>query len=358
MAGGPSAGRLFWKLMLALSIALLASIASTTAYFRMLGFPGSEPRALPLIFGLVPIEPLISGVVFFLIAGLVLAWYLSRPLSHLSWGLREISAGRLETRVSALMHGRRDEIADLAHDFDAMAARLQQLTESRRVLLHDVSHELRSPLSRMQAAIGLLRQSPASPGEMLGRIEREADRLDQLIGELLTLHRLEAGTLPVAGRSRVDLVELLHAIVEDADFEARQTGSSVACEAGESFVTEVNAEHMYRAFENVVRNAVKYTLTGTAITVRARTTDDGGTLVVSVQDRGPGVPVHLLRTIFEPFVRVEGSEQKRGVGLGLAIAQRAVLLHGGRIDARLRDGGGLDVVMQIPREAATRAFVE
>jgi len=351
MAFSRSGGRLFWKLMLAFCIALLASIASTTVYFRMLGYPGSEPRALPLLFGLVPIEPLISGVVFFVITGLVLAWYLSRPLGHLSWGLRELSAGRLETRVSALMQGRRDEIADLAHDFDAMAARLQQLTESRRVLLHDVSHELRSPLSRMQAAIGLLRQLPDSIGEMLGRIEREAERLDQLIGGLLTLHRLESGTLPVAERSRVDLVELLHAIVEDADFEARQTGSSVVCEAHEPFVTEVNAELMYRAFENVVRNAVKYTLAGTAITVRAGTVDDGCTLVVYVQDRGPGVPSQLLQTIFDPFVRVEGSEQKRGVGLGLAIAQRAVFMHGGCIEARLRDGGGLDVEMRIPKGA-------
>lgn len=352
MTGKRPSRRLFWKLILAFCIALLASIASTTAYFNSLGYPDTVPRPLPLIFGLVPIEPLISGAVFFLIAGLVLAWYLERPLSHLRWGLRELSAGRLETRVSALMQGRRDEITDLAHDFDAMAARLQQLTESRRMLLHDVSHELRSPLSRMQAAIGLLRQSPESLGEMLGRIEREADRLDQLIGELLTLHRLESGTLPSAERSRVDLVELLHAIVEDADFEARQTGSSVACEANDLFVTEVNAELMYRAFENVVRNAVKYTLPGTAITVRARTIDDGSTLVVNVQDRGPGVPVHQLRAIFDPFVRVEGSEQKRGVGLGLAIAQRAVLMHGGRIEARLRDSGGLDVEMQVPRGAA------
>lgn len=353
MAARP-ARRLFWKLMFALCISLLASVVSTTVYFRIFGAPGTN-AALPLIFGLIPIEPLITGAVVFLITGLLLAWYLARPLSDLSWALRELSAGHLETRVSARMGGRRDEITDLAHDFDLMAERLQQLTESRRVLLHDVSHELRSPLSRMQAAIGLLRQSPESPGEMLGRIEREADRLDRLIGELLTLHRLELGVPPAAERSRVDLVELLQAIVEDADFEARQSGSSVAGEAGEPFVTEVNAELMYRAFENVVRNAVKYTFVGTAITVSARTLDDGATLRVTVKDRGPGVPPHLLQKIFDPFVRVEGSEGARGVGLGLAIAQRAVLLHGGRIEARSREGGGLEVEMQVPRSAQHRS---
>ena len=105
---------------------------------------------------------LVSGIGVTLVMGGLLAWYLSRPLNHLSWALREISEGRLETRVTPLMKGRRDEITDLAHDFDLMAVQLQQVTESRKVLLHDVSHELRSPLGRLQAAIGLLRQSPDS----------------------------------------------------------------------------------------------------------------------------------------------------------------------------------------------------
>ena len=287
---------------------------------------------------------------------MLLSRYLVRPLRHLSWGLLEVSAGRLHTRVSPLMRGRNDEISDLAHDFDGMAAQLEQLTESRRVLLHDVSHELRSPLSRMQAAIGLLRQAPVAPQTevMLGRIEREADRLDELIGELLTLNRLESGA-PGAVFSRVDLVELLQAIVEDADFEAQSQGSSVQCTTTTSFVTAVNGELIYRAFENVVRNAVKYTADGTVVSVTADTVDDGAALRVTVRDHGPGVPPHLLQAIFDPFVRVTGSEHVRGAGLGLAIARRAVLLHRGRIEAHRGPNGGLAVEIWLPRNPVAGA---
>ena len=343
------ARRLFWKLLLALWLSMMASLVSTAIYFRIVEPVHFDRLHIDILFGLIPIAPLVSGIVVTLVTGLLLAWYLSRPLNHLSWALREMSAGRLETRVAPLMEGRRDEITDLAHDFDRMALQLQQLTESRQVLLHDISHELRSPLGRMQAALGLLRQSPDLLEEMLGRIERETGRLDGLIEQLLTLHRLESAPLRAAERSRVDLVELLQAIVEDADFEAQSCGSSVACEAGDSFVTEVNGELIYRAFENVVRNAVKYTFAGTAISVHAGATDDDQALVVTVRDRGPGVPPHLLQTIFDPFVRVEGSEHTRGVGLGLAIASRALVLHGGRIEARPREGGGLEVEMRVPK---------
>jgi two-component system OmpR family sensor kinase len=344
------ARRLLWKLLLVLWLSMMASLVTTTLYFRIFV---PETRAttkhVDVLFGLVPIAPMVVGIVVTLLTSLLLAWYLSRPLNHLSWALREMSEGRLETRVTPLMEGRRDEITDLAHDFDRMARQLQQLTESRKVLLHDISHELRSPLGRMQAALGLLRQSPELLEEMLGRIERETGRLDGLIEELLTLHRLESAPLRAAERARVDLVELLQAIVEDADFEAHNCGSSVQCTAGDSFVTEVNGELIYRAFENVVRNAVKYTFAGSVVSVHAATTPDARALVVTVSDRGPGVPAQSLQTIFDPFVRVEGSEQTRGVGLGLAIARRALLLHGGDIVARPREGGGLEVEMRVPK---------
>jgi two-component system OmpR family sensor kinase len=340
--------RLFWKLLLALYASMIASFVGTSLYFWLFGEHHAERHGPPLILGLFPSVPLASGAVVILVTGLLLAWYLTRPLRHLGWALREMQAGRLHTRVSPLMGARRDEITDLAHDFDGMAARLEHLTESRQVLLHDISHELRSPLGRMQAAIGLMRQSPDRLDEMVQRIEREAGRMDTLLEELLTLHRLESGPLPAGDRSRVDLVELLEAIVEDANFEAQQVESSVELQASGRFVTAVNGELIYRAFENVVRNAVKYTAHGTLVSVRAASRDDGRTLVVTVKDRGPGVPRHLLQAMFDPFVRVEGSEHVRGVGLGLAIARRAILLHEGRVEARPREGGGLEVEFHIP----------
>jgi two-component system OmpR family sensor kinase len=341
--------RLFWKLLLALYVSMLASFVGTYLYFHVFGGDRHDLSHPPqLLLGLFPPVPFASGAIVILITGLGLAWYLTGPVRHLAWGLRQMQAGRLDARVAPLMGTRRDEIADLAHEFDSMAAQLQQLTESRRVLLHDISHELRSPLGRMQAAIGLLRQSPDKLDEMVERIERESGRMDALIEELLTLHRLESSPLRASERARVDLVELLESIVEDADFEAQRVGSSVECQVAGRFVAEVNGELIYRAFENVVRNAVKYTASGTLVTVAARTAPADGALVVTVADRGPGVPAHRLQTMFEPFVRVEGSEHVRGVGLGLAIARRALELHGGRVDARPREGGGLEVEMRVP----------
>jgi signal transduction histidine kinase len=351
------ANRLFWKLLLALYVSMMASFLGTWLYFHLVdGHDHDGPHRPDMIFGLFPTVPFASGAIAILITGLALAWYLTRPLRHLGWGLRQMQAGRLETRVAPLMGSRRDEIADLAHEFDSMAAQLQKLTESRRVLLHDISHELRSPLGRMQAAIGLLRQSPAQLDEMTERIERECGRMDALIEELLTLHRLESEAPRSVERARVDLVELLEAIVEDADFEARGVGSSVECHAEGRFVTAVDGELIYRAFENVVRNAVKYTAPGTLVTVAASTSTSDGALVVTVRDRGPGVPAHRLQAMFEPFVRVEGSEHVRGVGLGLAIARRAIELHGGQIEARPREGGGLDVEMRLPAPKIERTL--
>lgn len=343
--------RLFWKLLLALYASMLLSFVGTYLYFHFFGSNHMDDGRHPprLMLGLFPPVPLASGAIAIVITGLGLAWYLTRPVRHLAWGLRQMQAGHLDTRVRPLMGTRRDEIADLAHEFDSMAAQLQQLTESRRVLLHDISHELRSPLGRMQAAIGLLRQSPEQLAEMVERIEREAGRMDSLIEELLTLHRLESDPVRAAERARVDLVELLESIVEDADFEAQRVGSSVECRASGRFVTDVNGELIYRAFENVVRNAVKYTVPGTLVTVTAASAAADGALVVTIADRGPGVPTNRLQAMFEPFVRVEGSEHVRGVGLGLAIARRAIELHGGQIVARPREGGGLEVEMRIPR---------
>ena len=288
--------------------------------------------------------PLTSGLIASLAFSALLAWYVARPIRHLRHAFDAAANGQLDVRVTPKMGRRRDEIADLGRDFDHMAARLQAQINAQRRLLHDVSHELRSPLARMQAAIGLGRQNAARLPETLERIERESARLDTLVGELLTLARLEAGS---DGRAeRVELVELIAAIADDAQFEAQAAGCDLHFDGSGEAWTWAQASLVQRAYENVIRNAVKYTAPGTAVDVSLRVAN--GALDVSVADHGPGVPEDELAHIFEPFHRAGNGHPAPGFGLGLAIAQRALAAHGGSIGARLRPGGGLVVDLHLP----------
>lgn len=340
-------GSLFWKLLFAIVMSMVLAIGAMTGYLYLTGHEAPPPpEGLPM-WGPVPVVPFLAVTGAVLLISLLFAWYLSRPLRHLSWAMDRFAEGRLDTRVGPLMSGRRDEIADLAHDFDRMAARIEQLAQANRALMHDISHELRSPLTRLQAAIGLLQQDPAQAAAMIERIMLESERLDMLIEELLTLHRLDAGPNGVP-QQRVDVIELLQAIADDADFEARASQRTLCLDASGSFVIVAHGELVYRAFENVIRNALKFSPPGSRIEVDARIAEGGRMLVTTVQDRGPGVPAGMLQAIFEPFARVEGSESVGGTGLGLAIARRAMLLHGGTVEATLREGGGLVVTLALP----------
>ena len=289
-----------------------------------------------------PLLPISIGILASLGFSALLAWYLAKPIRHLRSAFDAAAAGKLDTRIGPRMGLRRDEIADLGRDFDRMAGQLQILVGSQRRLLHDVSHELRSPLARLQAAVGLARQQPEKLEVSLDRIEREAGRLDELVGELLTLSRLEAG-MSGAAEEEVDLVELVASIADDARFEAEAHGRRVLFSGAGEVLVKVRAELLHRAFENVIRNAVKYTREGTAVEVRVerRTPPDG--LIVTVDDRGPGVPESDLPAIFEPFFRGGAGVKAAGFGLGLAIAQRAIEAHGGSIRALNRPDGGLRV---------------
>lgn len=293
--------------------------------------------------------PFAIGTAFSILFSALLAWHLSRPLRRLGEAARAVASGQLSTRVGPLMGRRRDEIVDLVREFDRMVAQLQQTLESQRRLLHDISHELRSPLTRLQAAIGLVRQSPDQQDLMLHRIERECERLDELIEELLTLARLESGqhNLPF---ERVDLIELLAAIAEDASFEAAAKDCRVCLTADPAFVSWVSGEMLYRAFENIVRNAVKFTDPGTQVQIEAHVRDDH--LCLTVADCGPGVPADMLESIFEPFKRVDSGNGRPGLGLGLSIAQRAVQMHGGTILARPSPDRGLLIQVDLPRRQA------
>jgi two-component system OmpR family sensor kinase len=292
-----------------------------------------------------PLLPIVAALLASLAASALLAWYFAKPVRNLRWALGALSEGKLETRVQPLMRGRRDEIADLGRDFDQMAQKLSQLVESQRSLLHDVSHELRSPLARLQAAVGLARQDPAKIAATFDRIEREVVRLDKLVGELLTLSRLQAGT-GEEGKSRLDVIELVAGIADDARFEARASGCDLNFSASGEFVIDGTAELLHRAFENVIRNAIKFTHPGTTIELETDLSVPGRLRLV-VCDCGPGVLPSELEAIFEPFHRGAGASTD-GFGLGLAIARRAIEAHGGTIRAANRSEGGLCIEIVLP----------
>ncbi|ASY68729.1 HAMP domain-containing sensor histidine kinase [Sinorhizobium fredii] len=292
--------------------------------------------------------PWIAIFVSSTISAAALARYLIRPVVHLRDGLSALAHGRFDVRIGDKMAGRRDEVTALAHDFDSSAARLKELQDAQQRLFHDVSHELRSPLSRLQAVVGVLRQSPAKLNAMLDRIDREVERLDALVGEVLTLARLTARSgLPLTTQT-LDVVELLNEILGDAAFEAQARDVSITTSVDGVFLADVEGELIYRALENVVRNAVKYTAEHSRISVICETTAD--LLKIRVTDQGPGVIRDELERIFQPFSRGKDAVPRGGYGLGLAIARQAVERHGGRVYASLPDGGGLAITLELPRK--------
>ncbi|MBV9189591.1 MAG: HAMP domain-containing protein [Betaproteobacteria bacterium] len=304
--------------------------------------PGGRPPPEPPI---APWEFVVIGLATSLAFSMLLAWYLARPIRNLRWAFGEAAAGHLETRVSPRMGRRRDEIADLGRDFDRMAQQLQMLVSAQRRLLHDVSHELRSPLARLHAAIGLARQEPAKLEATLERIEREATRLDSMVGEVLALARLESGTASRA-KERVDLAYIAASIAEDARFEAEMLKRGVRFSASGDAPVMGNADLLHRAVENIVRNAIKFTKEGTTVEVQVHTTRTAA--ILSVTDHGPGITPSELEKVFDPFYRGESGQGTAGFGLGLAIAQRAVDAHGGAIRAANVVGGGLQVEVELP----------
>jgi len=235
-------------------IAQLVSVAGR----RYLFFVPSEGPGSPHGPPPSPLVPILAGLLASLAFSALLAWYLSTPVRHLRAAFVALAEGRLDIRVGPRMGRRRDEVTDLGRDFDRMAEQLQVLVGSQRRLLHDVSHELRSPLARLQAAIGLARQRPEKQDSSLDRIEQEAVRLDQLVGELLTLSRLEVG---VGGETdeAIDLADLVREVAEDTRFEAEATGRRVLFSGADEAVVTGRAEVLHRALENVSRNAVKFT---------------------------------------------------------------------------------------------------
>ena len=300
--------------------------------------------------------PLTGLLILVLSSGLVcylLSWYLAKPIVRLRAATRLLAAGDLSARAGAPTSMRRDEVAGLVRDFDAMAERLEKLVSAQSRLLNDISHELRSPLARLNVALGLARRrSDSESEEMLERIELEASRLNELIGRILTLARLEDGEQEVP-RTPVPLDELVLSIAEDAEFEAQARHCHVRTNIPEaSWEVRGNASLLHSAVENVVRNAIRYSQEGGSVEIRLQRNSgpSGPEALLQVTDCGPGVPEDSLDKLFEPFYRIDDARGRLtgGVGLGLSITQRAVRFHGGSVSASNRAEGGLLVEIHLP----------
>jgi two-component system sensor histidine kinase CpxA len=299
----------------------------------------------------LPVAIVIGGFTTFVLVLLV-----TRPMVRLRKAARELATGKLSTRVvwrtaqSRMFEG--DEISALIQDFNHMAERLESLVDAQKLLLRDVSHELRSPLARLSVALELAREDadPATSAH-LERIERETERLNQLIGQLLTLSSMEA-LEKVENLKPLSLNHLIERMIPDADYEAKQRQCSVVFHADSECTISGNQELLYRAIENVVRNAIRYTESGTEVEIQLKLALEHGIrrAVIEISDRGPGIPENQLAAIFRPFYRVDYARSAKtgGFGVGLAIAERAVRLHYGELSACNRKGGGATIRIILP----------
>jgi signal transduction histidine kinase len=302
-----------------------------------------------------PFSGLLRFLVVLLLSGGVcyyLAIYFTNPIIKLRNAARQFADGNLKIRVGKSIVHRDDEISELAKDFDHMADRIESLLISQKNLLRDISHELRSPLARLNLALELSRKKSSSEaGESLDRIEKEAVKLNELIGLILVLNRFESESA-LKEKITVDLSDLIIEITDDADFEAKSRNSLVKIIENETCVISGNREYLHRAIENIVRNAVLYTGENSSVEVSLSKIIKNGAdfALIKIRDYGTGVPEEEISHIFEPFYRVgdDRDRQSGGVGVGLAITEAAVKLHGGTVKASNADGGGLLVELSLP----------
>ncbi|QFY44468.1 HAMP domain-containing protein [Candidatus Methylospira mobilis] len=376
-------GRLFWKFFLVILLAQIINVAAVSGLFWLhepQHWPphhpdwtppetwnqqptpqtGSIPSAVmphdrhppppPPGFREFPLLPIGVGLIVSLALALLLARHISRPVLGLRRAFETMAHGNFDVRLAPQMEGRQDELADLGRDFDRTAEQLTILMDSQRRLLHDVSHEIRSPLARIQLAIDLAQQQPDRTAASIERIQRESERIVRLVDELLTLSRLEARTFLPGEEDNVDVAELIDEIVADARFEAATRNCEIELAVSTKTLIRGRPDLLHRAFENIIRNAIAHTFDGTRINITVAKQDHW--LRIDVTDDGPGIPEIALKAIFEPFMRFREQrgkdEEAKGYGLGLAIARQTIVAHGGSITARNRKNGGLQISMLLP----------
>ena len=312
---------------------------------------GSGPRffsprgQLPMLIEIL-VSLFVIGVVSWLIAR-----SMGKPVEQLQRAVRRVAAGDLSARIGAPLAQSKDELGQLARDFDHMANRIESLVERNRWLLRDISHELRSPLARLQLALELGRgeaQSTVQP--YFDRASREIVRLDELIAEMLALSRAEEGAAGMAPEA-VDLAEMARDRLDEAQIELDNRGLKASLHAPETALLEGHSVLLGRALDNLISNAIKFSPAGGEIQLRVAALAQS--VEISVEDRGPGVPEAELPQLFSPFYRGSNGLRANGQGLGLAIVERIVQVHGGRCLAANREGGGLSMTLILPVAAKT-----
>lgn len=356
--------RLFWKFFIGLFLAQIVTIGIVVSLYWFKDGPHvhqspmvasqNVPIAIPEETQSIhhrtprlPYRPLIAGLFTSLVFAYVLARNLAKPIEYLRKGFDEVSRGNFNYKVAPLLKGRHDELATLGRHFDLTADKLQQLLTSQKRLLHDVSHELRSPLARMQIAIDLLECSPERTADLVVRLGRETERLNNLVSSILTLAKLESSDIWKLD-DKVNLKDLIEDVISDVTFEAAAKNIRVhLAYSNENYLIKGNQELLHRAIENVLRNAITFSPPNEQVHVTIEQHKDK--CEVSVTDHGPSIASEDLHRIFDPFQRGSSSDSASGYGLGLAIAKQTLKLHGGSITARnladLTDQKGLRVTL-------------
>lgn len=331
--------------------AFAATIAETPSS-RKYVLAAELPRRAPGIFRGSLKQQLLRWLIAILISGLVcytLTRYLTQPVLRLRSAASNIAAGDFSARAAPRLANRRDEMGELVRDFNQMAERIQSLMDAQQQLLRDISHELRSPLARLNVALGLARKWAGDQAtSALDRIEQESERLNEMIGRLLTLAKIKTLVDPPQHTS-VSLRGLADQIAEDARFEANEKHCEVHVAGAEDCEVRGSHELLHSAIENVIRNAVRHAPAETVVQIDLKC--DGERSRILVRDHGPGVPAGELSKIFRPFYRLSDSREHRsgGTGIGLAITHEIVRLHGGSVSARNAQPNGLIVEIELPR---------
>lgn len=330
-------------------VALILEGQSGHGYIFATELPAG-PRAA---FGINRTAIILQWGVALLVSGLicsVLTRYLTAPILRLREVSQKLAAGDLSARAGSRPAHRHDEIGDLVRDFNAMAARIEDLVSRQRQLISDVSHELRSPLARLNIALDLGRgrkgEDPA-----FEQMQEDIQLMSEMIGRLLTIAKLDISA-PQVPMMDVDLADILSQIAHDAEFESGMANGGVRLTLSGQCVVWGSAELLHSAIENIVRNAIRYTENGTSVDIcmTSENLSSGAIVRLTVRDYGPGVPESELRNIFQPFYRVTDARDRQsgGTGLGLAIADRVVLIHGGTIRAQNAAPHGLLIEIVLP----------
>jgi two-component system, OmpR family, sensor kinase len=315
---------------------------------------------VPPLLRRVPAGLLLVDFLALSLFSVLIAQYLAGPIRRLSTGMARAAEGDLDVRVTEKLGGRKDELADLARAFDYMADKLQQLVQSRERLLHDVSHEFRSPLTRIRLAAEFAVNNPERWRSSVERVFHDVERLSRLVETLLTMSRAQFAA--AKSETYFDLADLLTDLVADVRFEAEAAQITLLLEVPEQLrdrpelVLNGNPDLLRRAVENVLRNAVRFSKPGQTVTLALSSpVEMPRALQIEISDQGPGVPPQDLDRIFEPFERLEQSTSSEGFGLGLSIARTAVRAHHGTILAANRPEGGLSVTLRLPLPSARLA---